>query len=121
MRVDDSQPFLYMGLGDSLNRAGRFEDAEKAFRTVIGLDPDAFDAYYNLGVTFLARERLGDAAREFERALALGPGHVHAAAYNNGVLIGRLVDQAALAGVLNALYELHMPVLSVDFLEDGTP
>lgn len=35
------------------------------------------------------------------------------------VLVGRLKDQAALSGVLNALYELHLPVLSVDCLENG--
>ena len=35
------------------------------------------------------------------------------------VLVGRLADQAALSGVLNTLYELHLPVLSVDCL-DGT-
>ena len=33
------------------------------------------------------------------------------------VLEGRLVDQAALTGVLNTLYELHLPVLSMDCLE----
>ena len=33
-------------------------------------------------------------------------------------LTGELGDQAALAGVLNALYELHLTVLSVDRLED---
>ncbi len=35
------------------------------------------------------------------------------------ILVGRLADQTALAGVLNTLYELHMPVLSADFLEPG--
>ena len=33
------------------------------------------------------------------------------------VLVGRLTDQAALSGVLNTLYELHMPVVSVECLE----
>ena len=33
------------------------------------------------------------------------------------VLVGRLADQAALAGVLNDLYELHLPVLSAECLE----
>ena len=33
------------------------------------------------------------------------------------ILVGRLQDQAALSGVLNTLYELHLPVLSADFLE----
>jgi hypothetical protein len=32
-------------------------------------------------------------------------------------LEGELIDQAALAGVLNALYELHLPVLSVNRLK----
>ena len=33
------------------------------------------------------------------------------------ILIGRLRDQAALLGILNNLYELHMPVLLVEHLE----
>ena len=32
------------------------------------------------------------------------------------VLEGRLLDQAALSGILTALYELHLPVMSVDCL-----
>ena len=28
------------------------------------------------------------------------------------ILVGRIVDQASLSGILNSLYELHMPVLS---------
>jgi len=32
------------------------------------------------------------------------------------VLEGRLPDQAALAGALNTLYELHLPLLSVEIL-----
>ena len=33
------------------------------------------------------------------------------------ILVGRLVDQAALSGVLNSLYELHLPVLSTDCVD----
>jgi hypothetical protein len=32
------------------------------------------------------------------------------------MLYGRLMDQAALLGVLNALYGLHLPLLSVEHL-----
>ncbi len=32
-------------------------------------------------------------------------------------LEGRLADQAALFGVLNTLYELHLPVISVECLD----
>lgn len=33
-------------------------------------------------------------------------------------LLGRLRDQAALSGVLNTLYEIHLPILSVEALPD---
>ncbi|MGD9074491.1 MAG: hypothetical protein PVJ69_04705 [Desulfobacteraceae bacterium] len=33
-------------------------------------------------------------------------------------LIGQVRDQAELAGVLNSLYELHMPILSVENLSE---
>ena len=36
------------------------------------------------------------------------------------VLEGRLLDQAALACVLNKLYELHFPVMAVDCLGGST-
>jgi len=34
------------------------------------------------------------------------------------VLVGRLADQAALNGVLSALYDRHLPVISVECLEE---
>jgi hypothetical protein len=43
----------------------------------------------------------------------------HSGGENETILVGRLADQAALAGVLNTLYEQHLPVLSVDCLEEG--
>jgi hypothetical protein len=33
------------------------------------------------------------------------------------ILVGHLADQAALSGVLNTLYELHLPLLSVENLD----
>ena len=33
-------------------------------------------------------------------------------------LVGRIRDQAELAGVLNTLYEFHLPILSVEHLKD---
>ena len=35
------------------------------------------------------------------------------------ILVGRLTDQAAFAGVLNTLYEMHLAVLSTECLEEG--
>jgi hypothetical protein len=34
-------------------------------------------------------------------------------------LVGWLPDQAALCGVLNALYSLHLPLLSVELIQVG--
>jgi hypothetical protein len=34
------------------------------------------------------------------------------------ILAGHLVDQAALSGILNTLYELHLPLLSVKNLDE---
>jgi len=34
------------------------------------------------------------------------------------ILVGDLRDQAALSGVLNTLYELHLPLLSVENLDE---
>ena len=36
------------------------------------------------------------------------------------ILLGELADQAALAGVLNTLYELHLPVISVERLSESS-
>jgi hypothetical protein len=33
-------------------------------------------------------------------------------------LEGELADQAALAGVLNSVYELHLPILLVEYIHD---
>jgi hypothetical protein len=35
------------------------------------------------------------------------------------ILVGRLTDQAALLGVLNTLYELGLPLLSVEYVSPG--
>ncbi len=34
------------------------------------------------------------------------------------ILVGNVIDQAALSGVLNALYELQLPLLSVENLDE---
>lgn len=34
------------------------------------------------------------------------------------LLIGRMTDQSELSGVLNSLFELHLPVISVKVLKD---
>jgi hypothetical protein len=35
------------------------------------------------------------------------------------ILIGQINDQAALSGILNTLYELHLSIMSVNILKDS--
>ena len=35
----------------------------------------------------------------------------------NTIMVGRLADQSSLSGLLNSLYELHLPIVSVECLE----
>lgn len=44
--------------------------------------------------------------------------HIPEAGPPSTTLLGELVDQAALAGVLNTLYELHLPVFLVERLRE---
>jgi hypothetical protein len=37
------------------------------------------------------------------------------------VLVGRLIDEAAISGLLNSLYELHLLVISVECLDVEKP
>jgi len=37
------------------------------------------------------------------------------------IMQGKVSDQAALSGILNSLYELHLPLLSVQFIDDERP
>jgi hypothetical protein len=41
------------------------------------------------------------------------------AAIAKTTLVGHLRDQAQLSGVLNSLYELHMPILLVELVENN--
>ena len=41
----------------------------------------------------------------------------HLRGKSESVLVGRLADQSALNGVLTALYDRHLPVISVDCLD----
>jgi tetratricopeptide (TPR) repeat protein len=85
LALHDSNPALYLGLGDSLQRAGRYPEAEAAFVRVLELDPDSFEARYNLGVTYGQQQRTEEALRYYEAALALRPEHPQAVSVLNNL------------------------------------
>jgi hypothetical protein len=64
---------LQAGAGIVLHEQGRFEEAEKRYRTAVSIYPDYAQIHYNLGVLLAGRGRRIEAAGETARAAALAP------------------------------------------------
>jgi tetratricopeptide (TPR) repeat protein len=62
----------WSNLGGALQMAGDVEGAAKAYQRSLELEPSK-DAYSNLATLYFSAGRFGDAVRNFELALALGP------------------------------------------------
>lgn len=83
------------------------------------MKPKTHAEYPTMGGSAIYRIRVrGHLGSEYSNRLASM--HIDTLTRNDGtsetVLEGRLADQAALAGVLNTLYGLHLPVISADCL-----
>ncbi len=50
---DTTNPSIYFAVGTKYDESGRYDDAEKSFKRAIKLDPDYFDANYNLGALYV--------------------------------------------------------------------
>lgn len=61
--------------GNEFARTGKLTDAMECFREIVERNPDDADAYTNLGSAYAIRGDLAEAARNFERALQIEPGH----------------------------------------------
>jgi len=64
--------------GLALNRAGKPQEAEGAFKEAIRLNPSSAEAHLGLGKTELALGRTKDATSELEQSLRLSPQNVQA-------------------------------------------
>jgi hypothetical protein len=73
-------------------------------------------AVYRILVQGVVPEKFAD--RLGGLRLQVGPGFHGGSATT---LTGRLTDQAQLIGVLNALYEMHLPILCLELLEVECP
>jgi tetratricopeptide (TPR) repeat protein len=56
-----------IALGDAYLRAGRVDDAAKAYRSVLALDPDNDDAVLGLGTALVQQQHLSDGLRLLQR------------------------------------------------------
>jgi TolB-like protein/Tfp pilus assembly protein PilF/tRNA A-37 threonylcarbamoyl transferase component Bud32 len=68
---DRAEAHVARAMAATLNRG--YEEAEHEFEAAMRLDPKLFEAAYFFGRTRKAQGRLADAARLFERALAIRP------------------------------------------------
>ena len=57
---------------------GRYEEAVKAYRSIIAEDPDLAEARYGLGVSYAKGRRYGAAIKELEEAVRLAPQYAEA-------------------------------------------
>lgn len=84
----------HFNLGTTLYNRGEHEDAIRAFREAIKLDPHFADAWNDLGETLRDRGEMDEALHCYKQALVAQPGHGRAK-YNLGenyCLAGRLAD-----------------------------
>lgn len=84
-------------LGHAYQRAGRLEEAEKAYKDAVRLAPGDYIAKNNLGAIYLKQRRYIESVVEFKRSAELSPGTA-AAHFNLGLAYaasGRLVEAEA--------------------------
>jgi hypothetical protein len=69
-------------------------------------------AIYEIRVAGHLEEKWSDQLGGLQITATLGP-----SGQQETIIVGRLVDQSALTGVLHTLYELHLPVVSVECVD----
>ena len=82
--------------------------------SMLSRNPIPFDRPANYQISVLGR--IDPTMSDLLGGMAISPDTVEAD-HTVTILCGELGDQAALAGVLNTLYELHLPILLVKRLE----
>ena len=90
-------PALKANLGAMLRAAGRFDEAEAAYRAAIAADPTLISARQNLGNLLLDQDRLAEAEQSLREAVRLSPDQAEPARGLAAVLQrqGRLEQAAA--------------------------
>ena len=103
---DPNDPEKLTLLGQLFGDAGAFPEAVDPLKRAVQLDPNSFDAWHNLGVTYFRMEEYGDARSPLEKAVALRPNF-----YGSVVLLGAtlymLGDDDAALPVLERAYRLN--------------
>ncbi len=86
------EPRFANALGVAYSEAGRQDDAEKALRQALELDPELAKAWENLSLVALRRGRFAEARESAEKAIALNP-DLHLAWNDLGVALFQLGER----------------------------
>jgi Flp pilus assembly protein TadD len=106
-RIDDpNDPDKLTLLGQLFGDAGAFAEALDPLTRAVQLDPNSFEAWHNLGVTYFRLKQYKEARAPLEKAVALRPEF-----YGSVVLLGAtlymLGDDAAALPVLEHAHRLN--------------
>ncbi len=94
----------YVNRGILFNRAKRYADAIEDFNQAIGINPALGPAFLNRGNSYFFRKDFPAAMADYERAIDLETGELHAAYFNRGLVQEiRGNQEAALADFREAL------------------
>lgn len=75
LALDEREPRAHAGLGEALDRQGRFEEAESALRRAVELGPEDPSGHVGLGAHHELLARGADALEDMRRALARAREH----------------------------------------------
>ena len=75
----------HLNMAQALSEAGQKEKAIGRYQHALGIEPDNADAYYGLGLVFVALKRYDEAERHLEKSVELDP-HFAQAYYQLGLL-----------------------------------
>lgn len=67
-QIDKNSVIFYNGLGDVYFEMQDFDNAERQFKKAIELAPQFTDAYYNLAIIYIKKDKLPDARRTLRAA-----------------------------------------------------
>jgi len=90
-------------LGVSYAKNKKFDEAEKAFKKALSLNPAHPMAHYNLGTAYMQQGKTAAAVGEFKEAIRLNPGYVNA--YNN---LGTIYHRSGRYGEAIRYFEISM-------------
>jgi tetratricopeptide (TPR) repeat protein len=104
--VDQNDPEKLVLLGQLYGEHGHFADAVNPLLRAVALDPDSFDAWHNLGLSYFRLKRYQEARQPLEKAVALRPDLFDTLNLLGATLYVLGDDRAALP-VLNRAHQLR--------------